>query len=479
MIRSRLEDPLRDPAYIRQGSYGVQDKPLGAGLGARPLRWWCQTFDRVRIYFRHLVAWCGPSAVRLQCNAACNAGSVMPHGRWIRVRDLLRDPSDNGPSPKLPLKCRLWPLGSCGTPWEMGVSMRSYWGRTGSVCVRPSRCGCRVPYRRPAPKRPAPQHRRPRKGTACHAGFNAGSRNFIRSWSRSTHVRVIDALERPSHLTLGEETQRMADHERTSAATGMDGLNKSCTAALLVSLWNRGVMTPHTLQKITNAVNKDMTAMRVWNLAKMVSEGELVTTVMDKFDDIEAMSKIGADGEQIRNCLRDLERQLAPTSLQMPIPTKIPLQIKPGDPPVVEWTDQWLLLPHVLFAHVYHNHKNVWNSRFLPSQDQLHGFWDAQRGNPQYDHPSFVGHKQTMRDRCIPLRMHSDGVVVTGRGRSWSKMLDVYSWGPVLGWGSTDSMLYFIWAVWEIQISRHSLDTGLPTPKVGEPRIGMLGVVQF
>ena len=50
--------------------------------------------------------------------------------------------------------------------------------------------------------------------------------------------------------------------------------------------------------------------------------------------------------------------------------------------------------------------------------------------------------------------MHSDGVVVTGRGRSWSKMLGVYSWGPVLGWGHTDTMLYFMWARWEHQLSK-------------------------
>ena len=50
--------------------------------------------------------------------------------------------------------------------------------------------------------------------------------------------------------------------------------------------------------------------------------------------------------------------------------------------------------------------------------------------------------------------MHSGGVVVTGRGRSWSKMLGVYSWGPVLGWGHTDTMLYFMWAGWEHQLSK-------------------------
>ena len=118
--------------------------------------------------------------------------------------------------------------------------------------------------------------------------------------------------------------ERRAHHDRTSAATGMGGLNNINTVALLVSLWNAGVMTPQTLQKIPKAVSKDMTAMRVWNLAKMVSEGRLVTTQMDTFGDLETMSKLGADEEQIRNCLRDLERQLPPTGLEMPSPRGFP-----------------------------------------------------------------------------------------------------------------------------------------------------------
>ena len=127
----------------------------------------------------------------------------------------------------------------------------------------------------------------------------------------------------------------------------------------------------------------------------------------------------------------------------MPEPIQIPMKIKTGDPPVLEDVNQWLLLPRVLFAHIYHKLKEVWQRRFVRDAEQLQGFWDCQADNPQFQQPDILSHRSSMRQRCIPLRMHSDGIVVTGRGRSWSKMLDVFSWGLVLGWGQTDTMLNF------------------------------------
>ena len=248
--------------------------------------------------------------------------------------------------------------------------------------------------------------------------------------------------------------EREANHLRTVQATGLNGLDASSTVSLLITLWNSGHMTPQTLQKIAKAVHRDMGMMRKWNFAKMISKGQLVTLEMDYFEDLEVLSKIGASGDEVSNCLRDLERHLPPTSIAMPDPIPIPMKIKTGDPPVIEDVAQWLLLPHVLFSHIYHNFKEVWQKRFVGNSTQLREFWKSQEGNPQYRHPDFDGQKSSMEARCIPLRMHSDGVVVTGRGRSWSKMADVYSWGPVLGWGNTDTMLYFIWAVWEHQLSK-------------------------
>ena len=50
------------------------------------------------------------------------------------------------------------------------------------------------------------------------------------------------------------------------------------------------------------------------------------------------------------------------------------MKIKTGDPPVIEDVNKWLLLPHVLFAHIYHNFKEVWQKRFVANAEQLQGF---------------------------------------------------------------------------------------------------------
>ena len=87
-------------------------------------------------------------------------------------------------------------------------------------------------------------------------------------------------------------------------------------------------MTPQTLQKIAKSVHKDMATMREWNYAKMVSGGTLVTSEMDHFADLDLLSKIGASDDEVSNCLRDLERHFPPTSIAMPEPIKIPMNIK-------------------------------------------------------------------------------------------------------------------------------------------------------
>ena len=208
------------------------------------------------------------------------------------------------------------------------------------------------------------------------------------------------------------EEERREHHARASAATGRDGLQSSRTVAVLTLLWNSGVMTPQTMQKIAMAVEQDMLVMRDWNFAKMVHDGELVSMEMDTYKDLAVLAKIGAEGVHQQNCLRDLHRQLPRSSIEMPPPIKIPLKIMPGDPPEIKLTDQCVMLPHVLFAHICHRYKNVWEGRFVPSTEQLNAFWDAQEGNPQLDHED-LRDRSDLRDRCVPLRMHSDGVVVT------------------------------------------------------------------
>ena len=120
------------------------------------------------------------------------------------------------------------------------------------------------------------------------------------------------------------QREREANRLRAARVTGITGLDASSTVNLLITLWNAGTMTPQTFQNISKTVRKDIGCMRKWNLAKMVNGGQLVTTEMDDFEDLEILSKIGASGEEVSNCLRDLERHLPPTTIVMPEPIQIP-----------------------------------------------------------------------------------------------------------------------------------------------------------
>ena len=62
--------------------------------------------------------------------------------------------------------------------------------------------------------------------------------------------------------------------------------------------------------------------------------------------------------------------------------------------------------------------------------------------NPHMTHPD-LANRADLDARGIPIIMHGDGVVIAGRGKSWSKNLDVWSWCSMVGAGTTlDCMMY-------------------------------------
>ena len=65
--------------------------------------------------------------------------------------------------------------------------------------------------------------------------------------------------------------------------------------------------------------------------------------------------------------------------------------------------------------------------------------------NPQLkDHP--VLYRRDWKRRAIPLVLHGDGVPLTGIGKSWSKLMGVFSVSSLLGRGSTRLKMFLIFA---------------------------------
>ncbi|CAE7240575.1 unnamed protein product, partial [Symbiodinium sp. CCMP2456] len=115
---------------------------------------------------------------------------------------------------------------------------------------------------------------------------------------------------------------------------------------------------------------------------------------------------------------------------------------------------QLLMLPHVLFSHVYHNEKPLWNRTFVASSERLEDFWAAVKAVP---HPAWVKHPLKLQEeagkrstkRCVPLSLHGDEVPVAGLGKVWGRKMVNWSFSSLAGLGSTKSSQFWIWGLFE------------------------------
>ena len=72
-----------------------------------------------------------------------------------------------------------------------------------------------------------------------------------------------------------------------------------------------------------------------------------------------------------------------------------------------------LILPHELFAGIFRFFPDMFRQLFYPSAEVCREFWEAVKGCEQYrSHP--VTRRPNHKTRCIPLKLHGDGVPITG-----------------------------------------------------------------
>lgn len=99
-----------------------------------------------------------------------------------------------------------------------------------------------------------------------------------------------------------------------------------------------------------------------------------------------------------------------------------------------------MLLPHVLFFHLYNKFPKVFKEVVLGgSFERVEEFWDAMS-----DHPSMVNHpvkehrRFPYRTKAVPLLVHADGTASIGIRKAWGKMSDcIYRGGHCCPKGKT------------------------------------------
>lgn len=163
-----------------------------------------------------------------------------------------------------------------------------------------------------------------------------------------------DAMERDEEPGVDRPTQ----------ATG------SFLASLLLYFWAWGLMSPQTIQKITDAVMKDLDRMQG-------PGGQAVRA------EIAALAKLGTSGDYANNVNRDLNTYLGTSKLSLTtVPMTLEIDAATGAGAAAT-INQLMLLPHVLFAAVGNFFPKAWEQLVCPSRERLTEFWTNMAGSPQ------------------------------------------------------------------------------------------------
>ena len=185
---------------------------------------------------------------------------------------------------------------------------------------------------------------------------------------------------------------------------------------VMMVLW--GHISPQLLQKVMALFRADL---------KLHKESCL------DLNGIDHLEGIGTKGAHPNTCWRDLK-----TLLPVPKLAKLQRLLLP-----MKHTSLGkfvrsvpMMLPHVLFAAIYEHYPLMWEKIIYGSRLTCQKFWHAVRGSLQFrSHP--VRHRVGFEDHCIPLKIHGDGTPVTGLGKGWGKMVDIFSVSSLLICGPT------------------------------------------
>jgi len=188
-----------------------------------------------------------------------------------------------------------------------------------------------------------------------------------------------------------------------------------------------GIMSPQLQGKLQRMLKRDLLKMKAGKLDMRA---------------VEKLGSIGSSGEHPNNCWADLKKILPEPKLPKLFRLELPLvhttlgRFRHSVP---------MLLPHQLFAALYEHYPDKFTEILLGSRLNCKRFWAAVKGSPQFLAHE-VGKVPGYEENCIPLKIHGDGTPVTGLGKGWGKLVDIFSVSSMLVIGTTilRSMMIFM-----------------------------------
>lgn len=229
----------------------------------------------------------------------------------------------------------------------------------------------------------------------------------------------------------GGSQQRMA-REAEEAGTAKQKFSSSL-AFILIMKFCWGSFSPQLVQELALAGWQD------------VQKGREAAA---KMDELEVLSKLGSAGRLSNNCHRDIMNFLGPKSF-LPQPFLVKVPMKGHSQPV----QTAFLLPHQMFSHIFSNYPKHFQDQLCQSTGHLRKFWAECGEHPcMKDHP--IKSKPDWQASTVPILLHGDGTPVTGRGKTWSKQMTVFSWSSILSRGTCKETQIYTYSVFDKLIKK-------------------------
>ena len=214
--------------------------------------------------------------------------------------------------------------------------------------------------------------------------------------------------------------------QRLQASALENAPSTSKLATHLLEEFALGKKSPQECQRLASLAVKDMTAAGV--LLEIIPV------------DLRKLSELGSGGRHLNNCYRDIMRMTCRIP-SIPMPFSVNIPTKQGD------ETAGILLPHVMFASMYHHYRAAFGQYIMPGgEDALQEFWTTGKRMPQLaNHP--ILRRANFEARCVPIALHGDEVPTVGRGKVWCKLSLLLSWFSVMAVGvPTLQAMNLIWA---------------------------------
>ena len=218
----------------------------------------------------------------------------------------------------------------------------------------------------------------------------------------------------------------LADQKKLDQLEDIPVPVKSLVAKDLVYKWAWGKISPQEVQMTADLACKDITAVG----GKEPS-------------DLKALADLGGHGTYKYKMHAELVGHVSKNMAMSPL-HHCYIPFEGFEKPVF----QSMLMPHILFADLYHKYPKAWKASVLPDPEKITEFWKLQENHPAWKkHP--ISKRATYSTHCIPALVHGDGTPVLGIGKIWAKQLTIFSWASMLGCGLTKDTLFHVWSIFD------------------------------